>query len=81
MLLKKLQLVLILGVFGAGLAACGGDDSDAGSSGKSQSMSQSTSGGGSSKGMVEAYDPDVPSMVVEDNGVVQQEEIYKAWPQ
>jgi hypothetical protein len=44
-------------------------------------MSQSTSGGGSSKGMVEAYDPDVPSMVVEDNGVVHQEEIYKAWPQ
>ncbi len=77
MLLKKLQLVFILGVFGLGLAACGGDDSGAGSSGTSESMS---SGGGSSTGAVEAYDPDVPSMVVEDNGVVHQEEIYKAWP-
>jgi len=81
MLLKKLQLVLILGVFGLSLTACGGDDSGAGSSGTSQSMSQSTVGGGSPTGAVEAYDPDVPSMVVEDNGVVHQEEIYKAWPQ
>lgn len=30
--------------------------------------------------ILEAYDPDHPSMMVEDNGVVQQEEIYKAWP-
>ncbi|MCK5669111.1 MAG: hypothetical protein KAI15_08490 [Gammaproteobacteria bacterium] len=78
MLLKKLLLVLVLGVFGFGLTACGGDDSGAGSSGTSESMS---SGGGSSSGAVEAYDPDVPSMVVEDNGVIHQEEIYKAWPQ
>jgi hypothetical protein len=76
MLIKKLLLVLVLGVFGSGLTACGGDDSGTGSSGTSQSMSQ-----GSSNGEVEAYDPDVPSMVVEDNGVVHQEEIYKAWPQ
>ena len=76
MLLKKLLLVLVLGVFGFGLTACGGDDSDTGSSGTPQSMSQ-----GSSNGEVEAYDPDVPSMVVEDNGVIHQEEIYKAWPQ
>ena len=81
MLFKKIQLVFILGLFALGLTACGGDDSDAGSSSKSQSMSQSTSGGGSSTGVVEAYDPDVPSMIVEDNGVIHQEEIYKAWPQ
>jgi hypothetical protein len=80
MLFKKIQLVFILGLFALGLTACGGDDSDAGSSSKSQSMT-STSGGEASSGAVEAYDPDVPSMVVEDNGVVHQEEIYKAWPQ
>jgi len=34
-----------------------------------------------SGGTLEAYDPDVPSMVVEDNGVIQQEEIYKNWPE
>ena len=78
MLLKKLLLVLVLGLLGLGLSACGGDDGDTGSSGTSESMS---SGGGSSTGAVEAYDPDVPSMVVEDNGVIHQEEIYKAWPQ
>ena len=30
---------------------------------------------------VEAYDPDVPPMIVEDNGVVSEEEIYKHWPE
>ncbi len=68
---KKLQMILILVLFGIGLAACGGDDS--GSSNVSKSMT--------SDGTVEAYDPDVPSMVVEDNGVVSEEEIYKAWPE
>jgi len=70
MLFKKIQLILILGLFGLGLAACG--DSDSGSADSSKSMG--------SDGVVEAYDPDVPSMVVEDNGVIQEEEIYKAWP-
>ncbi len=80
MLLKKLLLVLILGLFGLGLTACGGDDSDTGSSDQSPSA-QATSDAGTSSGTLEAYDPDVPSMVVEDNGVIHQEEIYKAWPQ
>ena len=80
MFFKKIQMVLMLALFTLGLAACGGDDGDTGSSSESQSMSN-TSGGGSSNGAVEGYDPDVPSMVVEDNGVVHQEEIYKAWPQ
>ncbi len=70
MLVKKLKLIFIIGLFGLGLAACG--DSDTGSSDKGQPMTN---------GPVEAYDPDVPSMVVEDNGVVQEEEIYKHWPE
>ncbi len=74
MLLNKLQMIFILAMFGLGLAACG---DDAGTSDKAQSMSQDAV----SDGTVEAYDPDVPSMVVEDNGVVYEEEIYKAWPQ
>jgi len=95
MLFKKLQLVLLLAVFTLCLTACSDDDSDAGPSDKPQSMAkstmeQSTTGQasktvaakaeGASGGTLEAYDPDVPSMVVEDNGVVQQEEIYKNWP-
>lgn len=75
MLLKKLRLVLVLGLLGLGLTACGGDDGDTGSS------DQSSSDAGTTSGTVEAYDPDVPSMAVEDNGVIHQEEIYKAWPQ
>jgi len=75
MLLKKLRLVLVLGLFGLGLTACGGDDGDNGSS------DQASSDAGTTSGVVEAYDPDVPSMTVEDNGVIHQEEIYKAWPQ
>ena len=39
------------------------------------------SAGGTSTGTLEAYDPDAPSMVFEDNGVVHQEEIYKHWPE
>jgi len=70
MLIKKLKLIFILGLFGLGLAACG--DSDTGSSDKGQSMTD---------GAVEAYDPDVPSMVVEDNGVIHEEEIYSNWPE
>ena len=70
MLIKKLKLIFILGLFGLGLAACG--DSDTGSSDKGQSMTDVA---------VEAYDPDVPSMVVEDNGVIHEEEIYSNWPE
>jgi len=95
MLFKKLQLLMLLAVFTLGLTACSDDDSDARSSDKPQSMAQSTmeksttvqgttsvatKAEGASGGTLEAYDPDVPSMVVEDNGVVQQEEIYKNWP-
>lgn len=67
MFLKKIQLAFILGFLVLGLAACGGDDSDAGLM--------------SSDGTLADYNPDHPSMIVEDNGVVHQEAIYKAWPQ
>ena len=73
MLLKKLKLIFIIGLFGLGLAACGGDDSGSGTSDAPKSMA--------SDGTLEAYDPDVPSMVVEDNGVIYEEEIYKHWPE
>ena len=83
MLSNRLQMIFILSLFGLGLAACG--DSDTSSSDKAQSISsdkaQSISQGTMSDGSLEAYDPDVPSMVVEDNGVISEEEIYKAWPQ
>jgi len=92
MMLKKLQLILILTLSGFGLAACG--DSDTGpaeepkamapSEGISSSVSSSassSSSSSSSNGGLEAYDPDVPSMVVEDNGVISEEEIYRNWPQ
>ena len=67
MLLKKIELIFILGLFGLGLVACG--DGGTGSADKAQPMIHGT---------LEAYDPDVPSMAVEDNGVVfYGEEIYK----
>jgi len=66
----KLKIVLLFACFGLGLVACG--DSGTGSPDKGQSMTNVP---------VEAYDPDVPSMVVEDNGVIQEEEIYKHWPE
>ena len=73
MLFRNLRLVFMLALTGLGLAACGGDDT--GTSEKPAAMAAA------SNGVVEAYDPDVPSMVVEDNGVVSEEEIYKAWPE
>ncbi|MCH8078171.1 MAG: hypothetical protein IIA06_00130 [Proteobacteria bacterium] len=75
LLFNKLKIVLLLTCFGLGLLACG--DSDTGSPDKSQSMTN----GPMTNMPVEAYDPDVPSMVVEDNGVIQEEEIYKHWPE
>ena len=75
MLFNKLKLIFIIGLFGLGLAACG--DSDTGSSDKAQSMTN----GPMTNMPVEAYDPDVPSMVVEDNGVIGEEEIYNNWPE
>ena len=72
MLFRKLRLVFMLTLFGLGLLACGGD---------SDSESSTTPKAMVSDGTVEAYDPDVPSMVVEDNGVVSEKEIYKAWPE
>jgi pseudoazurin len=71
MLFKKLRLVFVLGLFGVGLLACGGE-SDSGSSDTPKPII--------SEG-VAAYDPDVPSMMVEDNGVISEEEIYKNWPE
>jgi hypothetical protein len=79
MLLKKLQLILVLALFGLGLAACG-DDSDTGSDSAASSSSDAPMAM-AADGTLADYDPDVPSMVVEDNGVVSEEEIYKAWPQ
>ncbi len=70
-LFKNLRLVFMIVLFGSGLLACSGDDS--GSSDVQKPMT--------SDGTVEAYDPDVPSMVVEDNGVVSEDEIYKNWPE
>jgi pseudoazurin len=71
-LFKNLRLVFMIVLFGSGLLACGDDDTAA--SEKPAVMATANNGG------VEAYDPDVPSMVVEDNGVVSEEEIYKNWP-
>ncbi len=81
MLFKKIWLILILGVSGLALTACG--DSDSGSSDKAKSMDTMSKdmAAGDSDATLKAYDPDVPSMVVEDNGVVQQKEIYENWPE
>ena len=91
MVIRKLQLILVLGLAGSGLFGCGDSDSDSSSIDKSQSMPQATTEQSAmveestvehvSDGVLKAYDPDVPSMVVEDNGVVSEEEIYKNWPQ
>jgi len=61
----------MLTLSGLALAACG--DSNSGSSDTPKPMISS--------GAIEAYDPDVPSMAVEDNGVISEEEIYKARPE
>ena len=68
MLFKKLQLIFILALFGLGLAACGddGDDGDMGSDSASSNAPLAMA----ADGTLADYDPDVPSMVVEDNGVV-----------
>ena len=79
MLFRDLQLVLMLGLFGLGLSACGDSDSDSASS-SDTTMQKNESSQGSTDSGLEAYDPDVPSMMLEDNGVVHEEEIYKAWP-
>jgi len=73
MLFRKLQFIFILVLFGTGLVACGDDDTAA--------SEKPAATAAASRGVVEAYDPDVPSMVVEDNGVVSEKEIYKAWPE
>ncbi len=76
MLLKKLQLILVLALFGLGLAACG--DSDSGSD-SAVSASSDAPMAMAADGTLADYDPDVPSMVVEDNGVIHEEEIYNNW--
>jgi pseudoazurin len=83
MIFRKLQLILVLGLSGLVLFGCGDSDTDSSSSDKSQSTLQTTTESTvevASDGVVAAYDPDVPSMMVEDNGVVSEEEIYKNWP-
>ena len=100
-LIRKLPIVFMLVLFGAGLTACG--DSDSESTDKSQStasvvVEESTMAAEAPAAIVSeapvsevapnkntsdslpAYDPDHPSMMMEDNGVVSEEEIYKAWP-
>ncbi len=79
MLLKKLQLILVLALFGLGLAACG-DDSDKGSD-SAVSASSDAPMAMAADGTLADYDPDVPSMMVEDNGVIGEEEIYNNWPE
>lgn len=66
MLIKKLQLILVLGLLGVGLLACGGDDSDKGANSATSDAPMAMA----TDGTLPDYDPDVPSMVVEDNGVV-----------
>ncbi len=78
MLLKKLRLILILALFGLGLAACG--DSDSGSD-SAVSASSDAPMAMAADGTLADYDPDVPSMMVEDNGVIGEEEIYNNWPE
>ncbi len=100
MLFRKIYLILILGVFGLALAACGDSDSESSDKAKTmdtisqdskgqESMSQDSTSqdtmsndmaAGDSDATLKAYDPDVPSMVVEDNNAVQQKEIYEKWP-
>ncbi len=75
MLFKKLQLIFILALFGLGLAACG--DSDMGSDSASSDAPMAMA----ADGTLADYDPDVPSMMVEDNGVIGEEEIYNNWPE
>ncbi len=74
----KLKIVLLLACFGLGLVACG--DSDTGSD-SAASASSDAPMAMAADGMLADYDPDVPSMVVEDNGVIGEEEIYKNWPE
>ena len=92
MLFKKLKLIFIIGLFGLGLAACG-DDSDKGSDSAASSAASSAAASAAASASSDApkamaadgaladYDPDVPSMVVEDNGVIGEEEIYNNWPE
>ena len=80
MLFKKLKLIFIIGLFGLGLAACG-DDSDKGSDSAAASASSDGPMAMAADGTLADYDPDVPSMVVEDNGVIGEEEIYNNWPE
>jgi len=91
MVIRELQFILVLGLAGSGLFGCGDSDSDSSSIDKSQSIPQATTEQSAmveestvevvSDGVLKAYDPDVQSMVVEDNGVISEEEIYKNWPQ
>ncbi|MCH8845899.1 MAG: hypothetical protein IIC11_04050 [Proteobacteria bacterium] len=66
---NKLKIVLLLACLGLGLLACGDTEEERAMDEDAAMMA------------VEAYDPDVPPMIVEDNGVVSEEEIYKHWPE
>jgi len=79
MLVKRLKLIFIIGLFGLGLTACG-DDSDMGSDSAASASSDAPMAMAADETLAD-YDPDVPSMMVEDNGVIHEEEIYNNWPE
>lgn len=91
-LFRKLQFVLLFGLFGFGLSGCG-DSNDGSSSSENtetiapaevvsgEVMKKDATNENIIEGELQTYDPDVPSMVVEDNGVVHEEVIYNAWPE
>ncbi len=60
---NKLKIVLLLACLGLGLLACGDTEEERAMDEDAAMMA------------VEAYDPDVPPMIVEDNGVIGEEEI------
>ncbi len=83
---KKIQLIVILGFLASGLVACGDGSGDAGSKPTTSSSSEASVVPAvpmtmSTDATLPDYDPDHPLMVVEDNSVIHQEAIYKAWPQ
>jgi hypothetical protein len=85
---KELQTIFVCIALGLGLSACSdsGKSGDATSDQKMESEAMAMPDDSSKMGKMEYapipdYDPDVPSMIVEDNGVVSEDEIYRNWPE